>query len=186
MGAKISVDSATMMNKGLELIEAYHLFPVEPPQLGIIVHPQSIVHCLVGFRDGSVMAQLAIPDMRTPIALALSWPKRMQTPTQRLDLLTLGSLHFEAPDETRFPALALARAALETGGTAPAVLNAANEIAVEAFLKRRIAFPAIARLVGDCLDAAQGRGLVRQARDLAEILTADAEARRLAQSLLSP
>ena len=142
MGAKISVDSATMMNKGLELIEAYHLFPVEVSQLGVIVHPQSIIHCLVGYTDGSVIAQLSFPDMRTPIALALSWPARMVTPTERLDLLKLGTLSFEAPDETRFPALRVAREALRTGGSAPAVLNAANEVAVEAFLKRRIGFAA--------------------------------------------
>jgi 1-deoxy-D-xylulose-5-phosphate reductoisomerase len=184
MGAKISVDSATMMNKGLELIEAYHLFPVEVSQLGVIVHPQSIIHCLVGYRDGSVIAQLSFPDMRTPIALALSWPARMVTPTERLDLLKLGTLSFEAPDETRFPALRVAREALRTGGSAPAVLNAANEVAVEAFLKRRIGFAEIADMVGECVEAAHERGLTRPSASLSDILTVDAEARVLAHSLL--
>jgi len=185
MGAKITIDSATLMNKSLELIEAYHLFPVRADQLGIIVHPQSIVHCLVSYTDGSVLAQLSAPDMRTPIALALSWPRRMSTPTRRLDLVALGSLSFEAPDETRFPALRLGREALRAGGTAPAVLNAANEIAVEAFLKRGIGFCAIAEVAAGCLDAAGARGLIRAAARLSDILAVDAEARRLAQSLLS-
>ena len=184
MGAKISVDSATMMNKGLELIEAYHLFPVEARQLGVIVHPQSIIHCLVGYTDGSVIAQLSFPDMRTPIALALTWPARMATPTERLDLLKLGTLSFEPPDETRFPALRVAREALQTGGSAPAVLNAANEVAVEAFLKRRIGFAQIADMVAECVEAAHGRGLTRAAASLSDILTVDAEARVLAHSLL--
>ncbi|HEY7670350.1 MAG TPA: 1-deoxy-D-xylulose-5-phosphate reductoisomerase [Hyphomicrobium sp.] len=186
MGAKISIDSATLMNKGLELIEAYHLFPVEAEQLGVVVHPQSIVHCLVSFADGSVIAQLSSPDMRTPIALALTWPHRMQTPTERLNLIELGTLSFEAPDEERFPALRLAREALRVGGTAPAVLNAANEVAVEAFLARRIGFTDIARVVGDCLEMAQGRGLLGPAGALADVLRADAEARGLARTLLDP
>jgi 1-deoxy-D-xylulose-5-phosphate reductoisomerase len=185
MGAKITIDSATLMNKSLELIEAYHLFPVRADQLGIVVHPQSIVHCLVSYTDGSVLAQLAVPDMCTPIALALSWPRRMSTPTRRLDLVALGSLTFEAPDETRFPALRLGREALRAGGTAPAVLNAANEIAVEAFLKRAIGFCAIAEIAAACLEAASARGLVAPATQLTDILAVDAEARRLAQSLLS-
>jgi len=184
MGAKISVDSATLMNKGLELIEAYHLFPVEAEQLGVVVHPQSIVHCLVSFTDGSVIAQLSFPDMRTPIALALMWPRRMKTPTPRLDLVALGSLSFEAADEARFPALRVAREALQRGGTAPAILNAANEVAVAAFLGRHIGFADIARVVADCLEAAQGRGLIRSPECLGDILTVDAEARSLAQSLL--
>jgi len=186
MGAKISVDSATLMNKGLELIEAYHLFPVEPHQLGIVVHPQSIVHCLVSYIDGSVIAQLSNPDMRTPIALALTWPRRMSTPTERLDLVKLGSLSFEAPDEGRFPALRLAREALVCGGTAPAVLNGANEVSVEAFLAGRIPFPDIARIVAECLEAAHARGLTGAAESLGDILAADKEARRLARSLLQP
>ena len=184
MGAKISVDSATLMNKGLEVIEAYHLFPVKADQLDIVVHPESIVHCLVSYTDGSVIAQLSMPDMRTPIALSLSWPHRMTTPTQRLDLVALGSLNFEAPDETRFPALRLAREALRRGGTAPAVLNAANEVAVAAFLGRRIGFPDIARSVAACLEAAESESLFRTVRDLDGILAIDAEARRLAHSLL--
>jgi 1-deoxy-D-xylulose-5-phosphate reductoisomerase len=184
MGAKISIDSATLMNKGLELIEAFHLFPVSVEQLGVVVHPQSIVHCLVSFTDGSVIAQMASPDMRTPIALALSWPQRMNAPTERLDLAAIGSLSFEAPDETRFPALTIARDALLRGGTAPAILSAANEVAVEAFLAHRIGFLDIVRTVAATLDAAEGRGLVRPVNTLAEVLAADAEGRRLAQDLL--
>jgi 1-deoxy-D-xylulose-5-phosphate reductoisomerase len=184
MGAKVTIDSATLMNKGLELIEAYHLFPVNADQLGVVVHPQSIVHCLVSFTDGSVIAQLACPDMRTPIALSLSWPQRMRTPTKKLDLVALGSLTFEAPDEKRFPALDLAREALRRGATAPAVLNAANEVAVEAFLARRIPFPAIAQIVEQCLDASESRGLIRSEGGLKGILNVDAEARQLAHSLL--
>ena len=180
MGAKISVDSATLMNKGLELIEAYHLFPVEVPQLGVVVHPQSIVHCLVAFTDGSVIAQMSFPDMRTPIALALSWPQRMTAPTKRLDLAAVGNLSFEAPDEERFPALTIARHALGRGGTAPAILSAA----VEAFLARRIGFIDIARTVAAALEAAERQGLIRSPGSLADILGADAEGRRVAQSLL--
>ena len=186
MGAKISIDSATMMNKGLELIEAYHLFPVAAAQLGVVVHPQSVVHCLVSFTDGSVIAQLSAPDMRTPIALALTWPHRMETPTPRLDLVSIGTLSFEAPDEDRFPALRLAREVLDVGGTAPAALNAANEVAVEAFLGRRIGFTDIARLVADCVETAQARGLLRPARTLDDVLGVDSEARALARSLLDP
>lgn len=186
MGAKISVDSATLMNKGLELIEAYYLFPVDKEQLGVVVHPQSIVHCLVSFIDGSVIAQLSYPDMRTPISLALSWPQRMPSPTQRLDLVACGNLSFEAPDAERFPALRLAREALAQGGTAPAVLNAANEVAVEAFLARRAGFNDIARVVEECLDLAQARGLTGTPGGLSDVLSADAEARQLAQSLLDP
>lgn len=184
MGAKISVDSATMMNKGLEVIEAYHLFPVEAEQLGVVVHPESIVHCLVSYTDGSVIAQLSSPDMRTPISLSLSWPRRSTAPTQRLDLVSLGALHFEAPDDAKFPALGLARAALVRGATAPAVLNAANEVAVAAFLGGRIAFPSIAHSVERCLERAESDGLVRAAKTLEDVLSVDAEARQLAHSLL--
>lgn len=184
MGAKITVDSATLMNKGLELIEAYHLFPVSAGQLGIVIHPQSIVHCLVSYTDGSVIAQMSFPDMRTPIALALSWPQRMKAPTRRLDLAAVGSLSFEEPDAARFPALTIARDALAKGGTAPAILSAANEIAVEAFLARQIGFLDIARNVADTMDAAQAKGLVTAADTLSDVLAADAEGRRLAQSLL--
>lgn len=184
MGAKITIDSATLMNKGLELIEAYHLFPVEPAQLSCVVHPQSIVHCLVAYRDGSVLAQLSSPDMRTPIALALSWPDRIEAPTRRLDLATLGSLTFEAPDAVRFPALAIARDVLARGGAAPAVMNAANEIAVGAFLERRIGFLDIAATVARTLEAADQRGLLRAVDVLDDVLALDREARALARSLL--
>lgn len=184
MGAKITIDSATLMNKGLELIEAFHLFPVAANRLDCIVHPQSIVHCLVSYRDGSVLAQLSSPDMRTPIALALSWPRRIDAPTKRLDLAALGQLTFEQPDEVRFPALKVAREALAAGGAAPAVLNAANEVAVAAFLERRIGFLDIATVVADTLAQAGGRGLLGSCVSLADILAIDAEARVLARSLL--
>ncbi|HXF52575.1 MAG TPA: 1-deoxy-D-xylulose-5-phosphate reductoisomerase [Hyphomicrobiaceae bacterium] len=184
MGPKVTVDSATLMNKGLELIEAYHLFPVGADQLDVVVHPQSIVHCLVSYRDGSVLAQLSCPDMRTPIALSLAWPSRMPTPTRRLDLVTLGSLTFEAPDEERFPSLGLARAALARGGSAPAVLNAANEVAVAAFLGRSIGFLDIPRAVATCLELAEGRGLIIEPRSLDDVLAAEAEARQLAHSVI--
>jgi len=184
MGRKITIDSATLMNKGLELIEAYHLFPVEPDQLEVVVHPQSIVHALVAYRDGSMLAQLASPDMRTPIALSLSWPGRMDTPTKRLDLVEIGQLSFERPDERRFRALGLARQAMRQGGTAPAVLSAANEIAVEAFLAGRLGFLQIAQLVAETLDIAEGQGVLGSAQDLGAVLAADATARRLALNLL--
>ncbi|WP_424959166.1 1-deoxy-D-xylulose-5-phosphate reductoisomerase [Hyphomicrobium sp. 1Nfss2.1] len=184
MGAKITIDSATLMNKGLELIEAYHLFPVSAQQLGTVVHPQSIVHCLVSYTDGSVLAQMAFPDMRTPIALALSWPQRMSAPTQRLDLAAVGTLSFEPPDEKRFPALTIARDALLRGGTAPAILSAANEVAVEAFLSRQIGFLDIVRVVAETLEAAEARGAIITAGSLAEVLAADAEGRRLARDVL--
>ena len=186
MGAKITIDSATLMNKGLELIEAYHLFPVEAGQLSAIVHPQSIVHSLVTYRDGSVLAQLACPDMRTPIALSLSWPRRMDAPTERLDLVKIASLTFEAPDEARFPCLRLAREALAAGGAAPAVLNAANEIAVEAFLDRRIGFMDIPRTVESCLAKAHANGLTGEPRTLADVLAVDQTARDMARDLLAP
>ena len=184
MGRKITIDSATLMNKGLELIEAFHLFPVTAEQLKVVVHPQSIVHALVAYADGSVLAQLAAPDMRTPIALSLSWPARMAAPTARLDLVALGQLTFEAPDEDRFPALRVAREAMVAGGSAPAILNAANEIAVDAFLARRIAFPEIAALVASTLDAAAAAGIITELTTLEDILHVDAEARRLAAAIL--
>ena len=184
MGRKITIDSATLMNKGLEVIEAHHLFAVGLDRLGVVVHPQSIVHCLVSFTDGSTIAQLAMPDMRTPIALALSWPGRMRAPTRRLDLAVVGQLTFEKPDEVRFPALRLAREALQAGGTAPAVLNAANEVAVEAFLDRRIGFLDIAATVAKCLDAAGGAGILFAARALDDVLAVDAAARRLARDMI--
>jgi 1-deoxy-D-xylulose-5-phosphate reductoisomerase len=153
MGAKISVDSATLMNKGLELIEAYHLFPLGHEALEIVVHPQSVIHSLVEYCDGSVLAQLGAPDMRIPIAFTLAWPERMETPCQRLDLVKIATLDFEAPDLERFPALGLARAALRQGGAKPAILNAANEIAVASFLESRIGFLDIASVVGEVLAA---------------------------------
>jgi len=151
MGGKISVDSATLMNKGLELIEAFHLFPVTPEQLSVVIHPQSIVHSMVEYVDGSVLAQMGTPDMRTPIAYALAWPDRMETPCERLDLVKVGRLDFLAPDLDRFPALKLAWAALRAGGCRPAVLNAANEIAVAAFLEGRIGFLDIPAVVDSAL-----------------------------------
>ncbi len=153
MGAKISVDSATMMNKGLELIEAHHLFRLPPERVDIVVHAQSIVHGAVVYRDGSVLAQLGSPDMRTPIAYALAWPDRISAPTKRLDLAAVGKLTFEAPDEERFPALRVAREALLRGGGAPTVLNAANETAVHAFLEGRIGFLEIVEAVEATLAA---------------------------------
>jgi 1-deoxy-D-xylulose-5-phosphate reductoisomerase len=152
MGAKISVDSATLMNKGLELIEAHHLFGLSGDRIDIVVHPQSIVHSLVEFIDGSLLAQLGSADMRIPISYALGWPERIATPAARLDLVELGRLEFEAPDLDRFPALRLARQALESGAGAPVVLNAANEIAVEMFLAGRIGFVEIARIVEEALE----------------------------------
>jgi 1-deoxy-D-xylulose-5-phosphate reductoisomerase len=184
MGPKITIDSATMMNKGLELIEAFHLFPVAAHQLGILVHPQSIVHALVEYCDGSVMAQLASPDMRTPIAFALSWPNRMQAPTMRLDLAKVATLTFQAPDRKKFPAIALAEAALAKGGAAPAVLNAANEVAVEAFLAGRIGFLDIAGTVATCLEQSErGQGLAIAA-SVDDILNLDADVRRLAHEII--
>src|SRR5271167_2541701 len=153
MGPKISVDSATMMNKGLELIEAHHLFQLPLDRVEVVVHPQSIVHGAVVYRDGSVLAQLGSPDMRTPIAYALGWPDRIETPTKRLDLTAIGRLTFEPPDERRFPALRVAREALIRGGGSPTVLNAANETAVHAFLEGRIGFLEIVETVERTLAA---------------------------------
>ena len=176
MGDKISVDSATMMNKGLEMIEAYHLFPVEAGQIEILIHQQSVVHSLVGYVDGSVLAQLGAPDMRTPIAYALAWPVRIATPTERLDLAYVGNLTFESPDPKRFPALRLARESLDAGGTAPTVLNAANEVAVSAFLAGKLGFLDIARVVEETL----GKICVYPVNDLADVTAADQNARAVA------
>ncbi|UIJ43880.1 1-deoxy-D-xylulose-5-phosphate reductoisomerase [Sphingomonas cannabina] len=176
MGAKISVDSATMMNKGLELIEAHHLFAMPSDRLDVIVHRQSVVHSLVEYRDGSLLAQLGPSDMRVPIAHTLAWPERMATPMAPLDLVAIGRLDFEAPDPVRFPALRLARAALEAGGARPAILNAANEVAVAAFLDRRIGFLEIAAIVEDTL----GRYDPGAPDSLDAVLNVDAEARRIA------
>jgi len=179
MGAKISVDCATLMNKGLELIEAYHLFPVGADALEVVVHPQSVIHSLVEYVDGSVLAQLGAPDMRIPIAYTLAWPERMATPCERLDLVAIGTLGFEAPDEARFPALGLARAALAAGGAKPAILNAANEIGVASFLESRIGFLDIAALVGDVL----ARYDPPAPASIDEVLEIDRAARRVATDL---
>jgi 1-deoxy-D-xylulose-5-phosphate reductoisomerase len=181
MGAKISVDSATLMNKGLELIEAHHLFGVGPDRLGVLVHPQSLVHGLVEYVDGSILAQLGPADMRVPIAHALAWPERMSTPVRRLDLAAAARLDFEEPDRERFPALALAETALASGGCRPCVLSAANEIAVEAFLEGRIGFLDIAAVVADTLDALPGAAIAT----LEEVAQADLAAREKARSLVA-
>jgi 1-deoxy-D-xylulose-5-phosphate reductoisomerase len=180
MGAKISVDSATMMNKGLEIIEAHHLFGMPEDRISVLLHPQSVVHSLVSYVDGSVLAQLGQPDMRTPIAYALAWPSRMETPTERLDLAALGSLDFAEPDPERFPALRLAREVLRAGGTAPAILNAANEVAVEGFLAKKIGFLDIAHMVEHILE----RIPRENAENLETVLESDARARRLARELI--
>ena len=180
MGAKISVDSATMFNKGLELIEAWHLFPVGLERLRIIVHPQSVVHSMVEYRDGSTLAQLGPSDMRVPIASALAWPRRIDTPCAPLDLAAIGELTFRAPDEQRFPATRLARQAAETGGAAPAVLNAANEVAVAAFLAGQVGFTRIAAMVEDVLS----RYRPPAPAALADVIAIDAEARVQARALL--
>ncbi|MBX9796981.1 1-deoxy-D-xylulose-5-phosphate reductoisomerase [Sphingomonas sp.] len=176
MGAKISVDSATLMNKGLELIEAFHLFPITADQLDVVVHRQSVVHSMVEYIDGSVLAQLGTPDMRTPIAYTLAWPDRMTTPGPRLDLAAVGRLDFDAPDYARFPCLKLARDCLKSGGARPTILNAANEIAVAAFLEERVGFLEIAAIVGDTLE----RYDPASPETLDAVLAIDAEARRLA------
>ena len=176
MGAKISIDSATMMNKGLELIEAARLFGLDERDIGVLVHPQSVVHGLVHYRDGSVLAQLGSPDMRIPIAHALAWPGRVATSSPRLNLAQVAQLTFEEPDPVRFPALRLARDALRAGGGAPTILSAANEVAVEAFLGRRLGFTAIAGLVEDVLE----RMGAHPADTLDEVLQLDAASRRTA------
>lgn len=180
MGAKISVDSATMMNKGLEFIEAHHLFPVGLEALRIVVHPQSVVHSMVEYRDGSTLAQLGPSDMRVPIASCLAYPERMDTPCAPLDLAALGSLTFEALDEVRFPATRLAREAAHAGGAAPAVLNAANEVAVAAFLAGQMAFTRIALVVEQTLE----RYTPMAPSSLDDVLGVDAEARSRARELL--
>ena len=183
MGPKVTIDSATLMNKGLELLEAHHLFALAPTKLDVLIHPQSIVHCLVHLSDGSVLAQLSCPDMRTPIAYSLAWPERMHAPTKRLDLAALGALTFEAPDTERFPALRLAREVLTAGGSAGTVLNAANEVAVEAFLAERIGFLGIAGLVEATL-AVSADLLALTRESVEDVLAIDAEARVCARSLL--
>lgn len=181
MGRKISVDSATMMNKGLEVIEAHWLFNVAPEQIEVVIHPQSVVHSLVDYVDGSVLAQLGNPDMRTPIAHALAWPDRLDAGVRSLDLCEVAQLSFERPDAQRFPCIELAYRALRAGGTAPAVLNAANEEAVSAFLERRLGFTRIADVIAATLDAIVGT----PAATLDDVLDADGRARLVSRSLIS-
>jgi 1-deoxy-D-xylulose-5-phosphate reductoisomerase len=180
MGRKISVDSATLMNKGLEVIEATLLFGLPEPQVDVVVHPQSIVHSLVEYADGSMLAQLGAPDMRTPIAQALAWPERFASGVQSLDLVALGRLEFEPPDHVRFPSLTLARAAARAGGTAPTVLNAANEVAVAAFLDGRLNFVGISTVIDKVLQRLDASPV----KALDDVLDADAAARRLAATLI--
>jgi 1-deoxy-D-xylulose-5-phosphate reductoisomerase len=180
MGAKISVDSATLMNKGLELIEAYHLFPVGADRLDVIIHPQSVVHSMVEYVDGSVLAQLGTPDMRIPIAYAMAWPERIATPAARLDLAAIGKLEFEAPDLARFPCLQLAWDALRAGGSAPCILNAANEIAVAAFIAGQASFLDIDRIVASTLDQVAAGPV----GSLEEVVAIDGRARDVARSQL--
>ncbi len=181
MGAKISVDSATMMNKGLEVIEAHHIFRVPEDQIDVLVHPQSVIHSMVAYVDGSVLAQLGTPDMRTPIAYTLAWPARIETPSERLNLGQISSLHFESPDPQKFPALRLAREALRAGGSKPTVLNAANEVAVAAFLSEQIGFLEIAAVVEETMDAVNDGPL----RTIEDVFHLDEVARRQATSCLS-
>ncbi|BFN27770.1 1-deoxy-D-xylulose-5-phosphate reductoisomerase [Pseudomonas sp. SCT] len=181
MGRKISVDSASMMNKGLELIEACWLFDARPQQVEVVIHPQSVIHSMVDYVDGSVLAQLGNPDMRTPIAHALAWPERIDSGVSALDLLQVGRLDFQTPDDLRFPCLRLARQAAEISGTAPAMLNAANEVAVDAFLNRRIRFTEIASIIDDVLN----REAAVPTACLEDVLAADRQARKGAETWLS-
>ena len=176
MGAKISVDSASLMNKGLELIEAAHLFDMPEDRISVLIHPQSVVHSLVEYSDGSLLAQLGTPDMRTPIAHCLAWPKRMRTPGPRLDLVARSPLTFEPPDEARFPLLRMAREALQCGGARPTMVNAANEVAVAAFLNREISFLGIECVIAETIEKLPAMALT----DLSAVAAADAEARRVA------
>ncbi|MFN3837678.1 MAG: 1-deoxy-D-xylulose-5-phosphate reductoisomerase [Brevundimonas sp.] len=186
MGAKISVDSATMANKGLEMIEAAYLFDMPQDRIDVVVHPESIIHSLVEYVDGSTLAQMGLPDMRTPIACALAWPDRIAWPAPKLDLAALGRLTFETPDTERFPALDLARQALKAGGAAPAVFNAANEVAAFAFLDRKLAFLNIAAVVAETLERATKAGMVFGSGDACgAALAVDAETRRMAGSVIA-
>jgi 1-deoxy-D-xylulose-5-phosphate reductoisomerase len=180
MGKKISVDSATMLNKGLELIEACWLFNAKPDQIQVVIHPQSVIHSMVEYVDGSVLAQLGNPDMRTPIAHALAWPERIESGVANLDLIAISRLDFSAPDYKRFPCLALAESAARVAGTAPAILNAANEVAVDAFLERRIGFTRIHQVISDVME----KIAVTEPSDLAHVQAADAQARALARELI--
>ena len=181
MGSKISVDSATLMNKGLEVIEAHHLFAVPEERIEVVVHPQSVLHSLVAYRDGSVLGQLGTPDMRVPISYALAWPERIETPAARLDLAKVGQLTFEMPDPIRFPALELARRALQTGGAAPTILNAANEVAVHGFLTGRLGFLDIAKVVENTL----GSVTAPAPTSIDEVRAIDAEVRARAGARLA-
>ena len=184
MGPKVTIDSATLMNKGLEVIEAHHLFALPPDQIEVVVHPQSIVHGMVEYVDGSVIAHLGSHDMRIPISHCLAWPERIDSAAPKLDLAKIGSLTFEKPDLDRFPALGLAWAALRTGNGATTVLNAANEIAVAEFVNRKIGFPGIAALVDATLNAAAKKGVMREPQSIAEALAVDHDLRCLAKDLL--
>ncbi|HEU5048204.1 MAG TPA: 1-deoxy-D-xylulose-5-phosphate reductoisomerase [Rickettsiales bacterium] len=179
MGAKITIDSATMMNKGLEIIEAWHLFPVKPSQIEVLVHPESIIHSMVSYIDGSVLAQLGTPDMITPIAYALAWPTRITSGAKPLDLAAMGRLSFFPPDPQRFPSLRLSRTAMETGGSAPAVLNAANEIAVARFLKKEVAFTDIIRIIEATLERMPAVHL----HSIDDVMATDAQARAIAANI---
>ncbi len=181
MGARISIDSATMFNKALEMIEAWHLFGVSPEQIEVVVHPQSIVHSMVGFRDGSILAHMGPPDMRVAIGYALAWPERCALPVERLDFARLGRLDFEAPDPRRFPALDLARRAMERGGMAACVLNGAREVALDSFIAGEIGFLDMAAVVAEAMERLDG---LPEARDLDDVLSADAEARSLGRELV--
>jgi len=188
MGAKISIDSATMMNKGLEMIEASYLFSTPAERIDVLIHPQSVIHSMVEYEDGSTLAQLGPPDMRSPIACAFSWPDRLPWPAPRLDLAAMGQLTFEAPDDARFPAIEIARAALNAGGGAPAAMNAANEVAVAAFLDRRIGFLDIAPLVSDTLARMNGVGDLQVSVGggaLESAMMVDASARRVTVEAVS-
>ena len=185
MGAKISVDSATMMNKGLELIEAAHLFPIDSSAIEILVHPQSVIHSMVEYVDGSVLAQLGTPDMRTPIASTLAWPDRIESPSPKIDFATANKLNFEAPDPERFPALRLAREAVEKRGIFPAMLNAANEVAVAAFLQNRLKFLDIAAVTEQVLNQAERLNAPSVLETLEEAVEADETARRLGEEAIS-
>jgi 1-deoxy-D-xylulose-5-phosphate reductoisomerase len=185
MGAKITIDSATLMNKGLELIEAHHLFGIAPERLDVLVHPQSLVHALVAFCDGSVHAEIGAADMRRPIAFCVYWPDRAAGPVAPLDLAAIGALTFERPDAARFPALRIARDALAHGEGAPTVLNAANEIAVGAFLSGRTPFTAVSDIVENTLAAAARAGLLAEPTSVDEALALDMEARHIARAELA-
>jgi len=181
MGAKISVDSATLMNKSLEVIEAHYLFQMPREQIDVLIHPQSVVHSMVEYRDGSILAQMGSPDMRTPIGFCLAWPERMETPVPRLDLAKVAQLTFENPDPKKFPALGFAQEAMIKGGTAPAMMSAANEVAVQAFLDKRIGFLDIERIVGTVLSKAPKTALT----DLDVLRDADLEARAQAKGMIA-